>query len=180
MRSSASILIAATLVALAGCKDSARRGANAEEAGAPSTSAPDTWIRGGVDERFAQVAKHLRGFDVAMVEVGYRYGELYWAGRDGNWEYALYQLGKIETAVANGVERRPKRGASARMLDGPIQAMRAVLESADRGGFDSAFSTLTSTCNACHAAEQVAFVHVAVPTTRNSPVVGGPAPGSVP
>lgn len=53
------------------------------------------WLsQGSVEERFAVVASQLRGFDVAMVEVGYRYGELYWAGRDGNWEFAAYQIEK--------------------------------------------------------------------------------------
>jgi hypothetical protein len=31
-----------------------------------------------VDEKFALVSKQLRGFDVAMVETGYRHTELYW------------------------------------------------------------------------------------------------------
>jgi hypothetical protein len=75
------------------------------------------WLRGDVDARFAQVARHLCGLDMAMVEIGYRYGELYHAGRNGNWDFAAYQRGKIELALANGVARRPKRAASARMLE---------------------------------------------------------------
>lgn len=159
-------VLAGVIAALAAC-DPTKRATNDPPAEPP---APDTWLRGSVDERFAQVSKHLRGFDVAMVETGYRYGELCWAGRDGNWEYALYQLGKIETAVANGVERRPKRAASALMLEEPARAMKVVLEARDAAGFEPAFATLTATCNACHAAEQVAFIHIAAPTIRVSPV----------
>jgi hypothetical protein len=170
------VVVAGALAALAACDRTN------EEAKAPLAAPPgaDTWLRGSVDERFAQVSKHLRGFDVAMVETGYRYGELYWAGRDGNWDYALYQLGKIETAVANGVERRPKRAASARLLEEPVRAMKAVLEARDAAGFEPAFATLTATCNACHAAEQVAFIHVAAPTIRVSPVAAAAAPGGTP
>jgi hypothetical protein len=50
---------------------------------------------------------------MAMVETGYRYTELYWAAQDDNWGYADYQIKKIRTAVENGLERRPKRAASA-------------------------------------------------------------------
>jgi hypothetical protein len=94
---------------------------------APASQTGDSWIRGDIDQRFAIVAKQLRGFDAAMVETGYRYGELYWAGEDRNWEYAAYQLEKIETAIANGLERRPKRAASAARLTPALERVRASL-----------------------------------------------------
>jgi cytochrome c556 len=128
-----------------------------------------------VDTRFALVAKHLRGFDMAMVEVGHRYAELYWASRDRNWEYAAYQLGKIETAVGNGIERRPRRAASARMLEGAVTRVREAIDGRDGPALDTAIATLTATCNACHRAERVAFIQVAPPAVRLSPV----RPGSV-
>jgi hypothetical protein len=175
-RGAPAIFLAGAIAALVACDRS-----NGETTAPPAAPpAADTWLRGSVDERFAQVSKHLRGLDVAMVETGYRYGELYWAGRDGNWDYALYQLGKIETAVATGIERRPKRAASARMREEPMRAMEAALESRDAAAFEPAFATLTATCNACHAAEQVAFIHISAPTTRGSPVAAAAAPGGTP
>jgi hypothetical protein len=114
------------------------------------------------------VAAHLRGFDVAMVETQYRYGELYWAGRDRNWDYADYQLRKVETAVARGVERRPGRAASARMLEGAVGVVRQAITARDSAAFDAAFGTLTATCNACHQAERVPFIRVAPPTVRTT------------
>jgi cytochrome c556 len=134
------------------------------------------WLRGDVETRFALVAKHLRGFDMAMVEVGYRYGELYWASREQNWEYAAYQLGKIETAVANGVERRPLRAASARMFDGVVTQVRAAIDRRDTSALETAIETLTATCNACHQAERVPYIHVAPPGVRLSPVRRGSMP----
>jgi hypothetical protein len=97
-------------------------------AGAPTSSrSGGAWLSGTVDERFALVAKHLRGFDVAMLETGHRYAELYWAGRDRNWPFAQYQIDKIRTAIGNGLERRPNRAASAAMLDGPLNRIRSRL-----------------------------------------------------
>jgi len=130
------------------------------------------WLRGDVDTRFGLVGKHLRGFDMAMVEVGYRYTELYWATRDRNWEYAAYQLGKIETAVANGVERRPARAVSAQMLGRSVEGVRMAIESQDTSALDAAIETLTATCNTCHQAERVPYIHVVRPEVRDSPVRG--------
>jgi hypothetical protein len=135
------------------------------------------WLVSGTDdERFARIARQLRGFDVAMVETGHRYGELYWAGQDRNWDYARYQIEKIRTAVKNGVERRPKRGPSARMLDGALAGVEGAVAARDPTLFAERFDVLTATCNACHQAEHVPFVHVQPPAVRTSPT--GPPPSA--
>ncbi|HMU04502.1 MAG TPA: hypothetical protein PJ990_12805, partial [Saprospiraceae bacterium] len=71
------------------------------------------WIIGTEADRIKTIEKQFRGFDNAMVETGYRYQELYWAGHDENWQYADYQLEKIKIAIEYGLERRPKRAKSA-------------------------------------------------------------------
>lgn len=136
----------------------------------PAGGESGAWLTGTTNQRFALVAKHLRGFDVAMVETGYRYVELYWAGADRNWDYAAYQVGKIRTTVANGVERRPLRAPSARMLDGSLDQVSTAIARRSPAAFAAAFTTLTATCNACHQVEHVPFVSVRVPTHRLSPV----------
>jgi hypothetical protein len=154
-----------------GCGDREGGGSTAAGGGA-------SWLQGSTDERFALVAGQLRGFDMAMVEVGYRYGELYWAGQDRNWGFADYQLEKIGTAIANGLVRRPKRAESARMIEGPLAGVREAVETEDPRAFADAFEALTTTCNLCHQAEKMPFVVVREPTIRLSPVhaVGVPAP----
>ncbi len=166
------LTLALALALAPGCTQPTNGGAASSASSAPvaSTTPPEArWLaEGSTDERFTRVAKHLRGFDVAMAEVGYRYGELHWAGKDHNWGYAAYQLAKIETAVANGVERRPKRAASARMLEAPSAAMKRAIEGRDSAAFDAAFASLTAACNACHQAEQVPFIRVEPPAIRAS------------
>lgn len=151
----------------------------AEDAPAGSTVMPPTeaaWLlAGSTDDRFVRVARQLRGFDVAMAETGYRYGELYWAGQDRNWDYAKYQVEKIRTAVKNGVERRPKRGPSAQMLEDALQGVESAIGAKDAALFAERFEGLTGTCNACHVAERVPFVRVWPPSVRVSPV--GPSSG---
>lgn len=136
-------------------------------------------VTGAQDERWVKTAKHLRGLDVAMIEVGHRYEELYFAGGDQNWEYAEYQLGKLMLAAMNAVERRPKRADTAKMIDAPIFALRKAISDKDGPGFDAAFTQLTAMCNACHQAEQVGFMQVTTPTARPS-VIRKPAAAPAP
>jgi len=139
--------------------------------GPPQSQDDTAWLQGTVEERFHLVAKHLRGFDLAMVETGHRYAELYWAGKDTNWEYAEYQLTKIRTAVENGLERRPKRAESAQtFLTMVLPYLGEAIARRDSTMFWNRFGALTSSCNACHENEKVEFIKVAPPKVRYSVV----------
>jgi len=125
------------------------------------------WLAGTVDEKFEMVATQLRGFDMAMVETGYRYSELYWAAQDGNWGYAEYQAGKIRTAIENGLRRRPLRAKSAEtFLTIALPAVQEAIRERDATLLRARLETLRSTCNTCHEAEKMEFVRVEEPRTR--------------
>jgi hypothetical protein len=127
----------------------------------------DGWLKGDESKKLETVAKHLRGFDMAMVETGYRYQELYWSGKDVNWEYAAYQAGKIRTAIENGLERRPKRAESAQnFLNVALPQMDSAIASRDSLHFWQAFDALTANCVACHVLEEVSFIAVKIPDSR--------------
>ena len=146
-------------------------GLSCGEAQKESGSAEAEWLKGTTEEKFHTVARQLRGFDMAMVETGHRYMELYWAGRDTNWRYAHYQLEKIRVAIQNGLERRPKRAASAEtFLTMVLPEVEKAVQARDRDLFWNRFGALTSACNACHVAEKMEFVVVGPPGVRDSPV----------
>lgn len=129
------------------------------------------WIKGTEAEQIKTIEKQFRGFDNAMVETGYRYQELYWAGQDENWEYADYQLEKIRVAIENGLERRPKRAKSAEhFLITVLPEMKKSLGKRDSLIFNKGFQNLTISCNSCHAMERVPFFSVKIPTDRQSPI----------
>ena len=52
------------------------------------------WMKGTAGEQLRTVERQLRGLDVTMAEIGYRFTELHFAGQDGNWDYAKYQAEK--------------------------------------------------------------------------------------
>jgi cytochrome c553 len=160
------------LLLLDGCRGSPDR--------EPAQATTEGWLVGDTDTRFALVEGQLRGLDVTMVEVGHRYRELHAAMDDGNWPYAEYQLDKIATALANGVERRPKRAQSARLFEAPLAAAREAARSADAARFQTALVNLTAACNACHEMERVPFMRIVPPSIRTSTVTKPPASSAGP
>jgi hypothetical protein len=129
------------------------------------------WIRGTEKEQIKTIEKQFRGFDNAMVETGYRYQELYWAGQDQNWPYAAYQIEKIKITIENGLERRPKRAQSAEhFLTYVLPEMEKSIAQKDTVIFNRSFQMLTVNCNSCHAMEKVPFFTVGMPTYRQSPI----------
>jgi len=144
--------------------------------GSSASPSGATWLSEESDEQRLQRERQLRGFDVAMMEVGHRYVDLYWAGQDANWRAAAYELDKIRVAIENGLERRPKRADSAQaFLAGPLPAMDEAVSAQDPDLFAVRFHDLTDGCNACHAREQVPFFEVRPPATRVSPLHRGPS-----
>ena len=66
-----------------------------------SDNGKDGWLKGNTSQKFNQIAGQLIGIDITMIDTGYRYQELYWAGQDQNWDYALYQTKKIKKTITN-------------------------------------------------------------------------------
>ena len=129
------------------------------------------WLRGSEEEKFHQIEKQFRGFDVAMMEVGHRFRELYFAGQDRNWDYADYQLEKIEKTIDLATERRPMRAESAQVFlkDDLPDVVRLVKERSP-ASFDGAMRRLQTSCMKCHVAEKVPFFVVQFPKNNLSPI----------
>ncbi|MBX3039441.1 MAG: hypothetical protein KF789_01885 [Bdellovibrionaceae bacterium] len=157
------LFLSAAISFVSGCTDKKQVEQNPEKS-------KDWLASGATEERFSKVSRHLRGFDMAMAEVGYRFSELYWAGQDKNWEFAKYHLEKIRTTIKNGIERRPKRAQSAQMIYPSLDALEKTVILKDPIQFKSAMKGLKNTCNACHSAEKVPFIHVEFPLQRLSPI----------
>ena len=129
------------------------------------------WLTGDTRQKLETITNHLRGFDMAMVETGYRYTELYWAGVDENWDYAQYQIKKIAIALDRGLERRPARAESAQQfVNHATPEMEQAVETKDPELFKREFERFTKSCNACHVAENVPHFSVKIPDQRQSPI----------
>ncbi|PSL06262.1 hypothetical protein [Cecembia rubra] len=131
----------------------------------------DGWLEGTTEEKLEEVAHQLGGFSRTMVEVGYRYSELYWAGMDENWGYADHQIEHIIEALEDGLKRRPARTASSEeFMKETLPYMEELVKKEDKEEFLKGFQMLTSACNACHAKEGESYVVIQIPLNRTSPV----------
>lgn len=125
------------------------------------------WLKGTDEEKFAQIEKQLRGFDHAMAEIGYRYGELYFAGTRRNWDYAKYQADKIELIMRLGLERRPKRAASSQpFLNQALPELQQAIAAQDHKRFAAEMERFHASCVACHRAENVLYYRDSVERIR--------------
>jgi hypothetical protein len=170
-RRSATLLALATAWLVAGCGGEREAHADQPAATAANAAPQEQWPTGTTDERIRSLASHIGGFSTAMVEVGYRHNELYWAGTDANWRLAGYHADKIRDAIEKGIERRPGRADSARrFLDETLPAFDRALEREDTAAFAAAFDRLTRGCNGCHSGEDVEFIEIRTPERRIYPV----------
>lgn len=168
-----SLAVIAT-IALAACNVTAPSAPTAPAATREDPAPSGSWLQGSVNERLETIADQLGGFDVTMREIDHRYGALYFAGQDRNWGYAAYQIEEMGAALALGLQRRPARAPNAAMLGPALDAVAEAVESRDAAAFEAAFAELTATCNACHRAEDMAFLHVAPPEYRRSSIRQAP------
>jgi hypothetical protein len=138
---------------------------------APGGAVPDGWLEGSIAEQMRSVETQLRGLDVAMVEIGYRFGELHFAGQDRNWDYAKYQADKVRLALELALERRSKRAGSAEpFLKEDLPTLVQAIESKDLERYQGAMERLRTACMKCHVAESVPFFTVQFPEQRVSAI----------
>jgi cytochrome c553 len=97
-----------------------------------------------------------------------RHLKLWRAGHAGNWNVASFEVRQMRDTFAN----------AAMFYDQiPIDALLAVAKGLDEvqrasvmkdeNAFTRAFSTLTTSCNACHRAAGVGFIVIATPTSAS-------------
>lgn len=162
-------LIACALAAIAVIRSESEISPSAaaqEKPAAPSAGGKhDPWLKGTADEKFGRVQEHLRGLDIVMFEVSWRYGELLAAAKAKNWEYADYQTKKIRQTLSLGLERRPKREPSAKaFLTEDLPPTLDAIKAKDEVKLAKALETLHNGCIRCHRAEKLE--HLVEPVER--------------
>lgn len=127
------------------------------------------WLSGDTATQLDTLATHLRGNDVAMWEIAHRHRELERALAAANWDYADYQLDKIELVIQLATERRPARRASYEtFVRTALRPLRLSVERHDAANAANAFQHLTRSCRRCHATEGIPFIPVEASPPRPS------------
>ena len=137
-----------------------------------STSSQWLMDTNSTEDKFKKIQTQLRGFDLAMIEVGYRFNSFYFALKDKNYDLANYQFDKIKKAIDNGTVRRPKRKNNSQImfLDTQYKNMKKALDKKDSRLIWQEYNNTKVSCNACHVAENVPFIKVIDPQYRWQPI----------
>lgn len=114
------------------------------------------------DEKFSVIQKQFRGFDTAMMEVGYRYDAIKKALETKNYQLAHYHLEKMKLSIENGYIRRPAREKASQnyFLNTTFKEFQEALSLRDANSIVAKFSDMKNSCNACHADQKVEFIIV--------------------
>ncbi len=141
-------------------------------AGLPAHGAD--WRDSGSDAaKLSKLVELVPNTAIWMQQMGHRYGDLYYAAKQGKWDFAAYQAEEIEKLIAYVATARPKRAASALAFrDAIFPSLHQVIEQRDWSTFEPAFALLSSECMSCHVDNDHAFVVLPMPPRRHhSPVL---------
>ena len=99
-----------------------------------------------------------------------RHFKLNYAHQVGNWELAAYELDKLEETFVRTARLYPTAAAVAQSIiidtktKPALSEIRLAISSKNTASFKSAYTALTVACNQCHAAANVAFISIKIPT----------------
>ncbi len=108
---------------------------------------------------------YVPGLGHIMEAIQWRHIKLAYAGKSANWELARYELGQMQESLSDAA--RLYQGIpidKVDMIEQPVMALSDAIKSKDAPRFTRAFADLTGACNSCHAAAQVGFITIQVPT----------------
>ena len=108
---------------------------------------------------------YLPGLGNIMEAIQWRHIKLAYAGKSANWELARYELGQMQESLSDAA--RLYQGIpieKVNMIEQPLMALSDAIKSKDGPRFTRAFANLTGACNSCHAAAEVSFITIQVPT----------------
>ena len=128
---------------------------------------------GSAEEKLENVIQVIPSAADIMFQMGERYRNLYWAGKQGKWEFAQYQTEEMQSLVKKLMLTRPNRAATAKtFLDDAFEGYEQAIQQKDWKKFQAAFEHMRQRCMACHIQNEHAFVELnKQPAKGNSPVL---------
>lgn len=124
-------------------------------------------------KKIENLIKVMPGASNLMLQMGERYRNLYWAGKQGKWEFAAYQIEEMQDLIETLIITRPKRGATAKeFLASAFTEFPKAIETRDSQRFTAAFEHMRAQCMVCHSKNEHSFIVLSPqPQKGNSPVL---------
>ncbi len=125
------------------------------------------------EPRDAGMEAYTPGLGEIMTLQQIRHAKLWFAGENGNWELASYELDELEEGFQDAVKYHPSHKdvpeslttLVPRFVNAPLAELRSALNAKDAAGFAAGYDALTVSCNNCHQAAQFSFNVVKRPTS---------------
>ncbi len=134
----------------------------------------DDWRKAAsAEKKMANIVKTLPGASTLMLQMGMRYQNLYWAAKQGKWQFAEYQAEEMEDLLHTLQITRPGRASTAQVfLDSMYPRILEATASKDWSRFKDAFHDLHNACMQCHVDNDHEFIVIPYePKWASSPVL---------
>jgi hypothetical protein len=105
-----------------------------------------------------------------MATVQLHHLKLWHAGKMENWALAAYEVDQLRRRLTDAA--MSYRGIPVEYATAALDALRMISDAAaarNSSAFLAGFSTLTKSCNSCHAAGDVGFIRLKIPTSTPFP-----------
>lgn len=115
------------------------------------------------------VETYTPGLGDLMGATQMRHAKLWFAGKNGNWDLATYELDEMREGLADAAHFNPmfKNIPVQKMLEQftaqPLSDLDKAIASKKVEGFKQAFDELTAACNGCHHAAARGFISITRP-----------------
>jgi hypothetical protein len=107
------------------------------------------------------------GLGEFMVSIQLHHAKLWFAGKNGNWELADFELGEIQEDLdnINHYNRDRSEIKDLPMLYSPLDSLKTAVRNKNEVLFNRSFILLTNTCNNCHQVTKHGFNKIKIPET---------------
>ncbi|HCL82393.1 MAG TPA: hypothetical protein DIC22_00395, partial [Chitinophagaceae bacterium] len=107
------------------------------------------------------------GLGEFMSDIQVHHAKLWFAGKNGNWELANFEIGEIRESI-DAIQKyctdRPEI-KELPMIHNPMDSLITSITDKNTDAFKRSFSRLTVTCNNCHQVTKHAFNVIKIPDT---------------
>ena len=105
------------------------------------------------------------GLGEFMVSMQLHHSKLWFAGKNGNWELANFELGEIRETLEDiqHYNRDRPEVKELPMIFSPLDSLKSAIGSKDLIAFNRSYILLTTTCNNCHQSTKHGFNKIKIP-----------------
>jgi len=141
-------VVVTIVVVAAGCGDS-------------TSTSTSTTASADLQKQLDEIKGALPKFAIPMREVGDRFDNMNAAAQGGNWALAAYMSKYMNNAMNPAKVTKPEEYQNwAAFYTGPFDPVNKAINAKDLAAFDTAYTTVITSCNACHESMGYKFIKI--------------------